>query len=164
MTMPRVVLPRPCWSLNMQGTLAGSFLRVSEVRYLSDETRQLSSLTCHHVETKLWRGSVLAHWKSLPLEALEARLPHLLVKILETENRLQLDIHVFRLSFQRIFSKCQILELKTFPPLSLSLSLSNIESNLINFKSAVIFLRFFFAKKFEICLQIVHLVHGGTDI
>ena len=122
-TMPSVVRPRPCWSLNMQGTLAGSFLRVSEVRYLSDETRQLSSLTCHHVETKLWRGSVLAHWKSLPLEALEARLPHLLVKILETENRLQLHIQIFRLSFQGIFSKCQILELKTFPPLSLSLSL-----------------------------------------
>ena len=28
-TMPRVVLPLPCWSLNMQGTLAGSFLSVS---------------------------------------------------------------------------------------------------------------------------------------
>ena len=27
--MPRVVLHLPCWSLNMQGTLAGSFLSVS---------------------------------------------------------------------------------------------------------------------------------------
>ena len=44
------------------------------------------------------------------------------------------------------------------------LSPPNIKSNLINFQSAVIFLRFFFAKKFEIGLQVVHLVHGVTDI
>ena len=116
-TMPRVVLPRPCWSLNMQGTLAGSFFRVSEVEEMSDSAEQ-RPLTCHHVETELWRGSVLAHGEPLPLETLEARLPHLLVKILETEDRLQLDIHVFGLPFQGIFSKCQILELKIFPPLS----------------------------------------------
>ena len=165
-TMPRVVLPRPCWSLNMQGTLAGSFFRVSEVEEMLDSADQ-RPLTCHHVETELWRGSVLAHGEPLPLETLEARLPHLLVKILETDNGLQLHIHVFSLPFQRIFSKCQILELKIFPPLSLSLSLFRqliIKSNLINFKSAVIFLRLFFAKKFEICLQVVHLVHRGTDI
>ena len=126
MTMPRVVLPRPCWSLNMHGTLAGSFLRVSEGR--RDVRLQhyiiTSPLTCHHVKTKLGRSSVLAHRKSIPLEALEARLPHLLVKILETDNGLQLHIHVFSLPFQRIFSKCQILELKIFPQLSLSLPFS----------------------------------------
>ena len=159
--MPSVVRPRPCWSLNMQGTLAGSFFRVSEVQIITVQPVS-QSLTCHHVETELRRSSVLAHWKSFRLETLEARLPHLLVKILETENRLQLHIQIFRLSFQGIFSKCQILEFKIFPPLHLWSN--NIESNLINFESAVIFLRFLFAEKFEICLQIVHLVHGGADI
>ena len=68
------------------------------------------SLTCHHVKAELRRRPVLAHGNSPGLETLMARLPHVLIQILQTLDLLGLHLHLVKLPLKRVFMETLILE------------------------------------------------------